>query len=52
MHLAQGWGWRRGPEPLFCGWQKTVDDQELCLVIRPGTVEGEIVVEINEDIGF
>lgn len=50
--LAQTWGWRPGPEPLFCGWQKSVDGQDLCLVIRPGAVEGEVVVEITEDIGF
>lgn len=50
--LAQTSGWRRGPDPVFCGWQKTADGQDLCLVIRPGVVEGEVVVEITEDIGF
>lgn len=50
--LARTSGWSRGPEPVFCGWQKTVDGQDLCLVIRPGVVEGEVVVEITEDIGF
>ncbi|WP_243058392.1 hypothetical protein [Nocardioides sp. SR21] len=51
-HLAQTSGWRRGPDPVFCGWQKSVDGQDLCLVIRSGVGEGVVLVEISEDIGF
>lgn len=50
--LARDSGWRRGPEPLFCGWRKTVDGQHLCLVIRPEVGDGVVLVEISEDLGF
>lgn len=51
-HLARASGWQRGPDPVFCGWQKSVDGQDLCLVIRSGVGDGVVLVEISEDIGF
>lgn len=50
--LAQTSGWRRGWDPVFCGWQKSVDGQHLCLVIRSGVGEDAVLVEISENGGF
>ena len=50
--LAQSSGWRRGPDPVFCGWQKIVEGQDLCLVIRGEVGDGVVRVQISEDSGF
>lgn len=47
--LAVGSGWTVGPDPVFCGWQKVVAGESLCLVIRPGADSGQVLIEITED---
>ncbi|NPC96512.1 hypothetical protein [Nocardioides sp. zg-DK7169] len=47
--LAAHHGWARGPDPTYCGWRKQVEGHPLCLVIRPGTDAGEVLVEIRGD---